>query len=238
MDTNFWIGLLGIIGIDILLAGDNAIVIALACRGLPPEQRKWGMILGSGVAVILRIIFALLIVWLLKIPFLKLIGGLLLFWIAVKLLTDQEGESEISTSDKLWKAVQTIALADLVMSLDNVIAISAMAKGDNTLIMLGILISIPLVVMGSQIIMTLLDKFPLLIWAGAALLGYLAGEMIVTDIKSVDFIASYNPALVNINANPMIGRVPVSWLTHSAGAIGAALVVAIAYFIKSKHKEA
>jgi YjbE family integral membrane protein len=238
MELNFIISLLGIIAIDILLAGDNAIVIALAVRGLPEHQRKIGVILGTAVAIILRIIFAFAVLWLLKIPFLKMIGGLLLFWIAVKLITDEEDHGNVNASDKLWKAVYTIAIADAVMSLDNVIAITAMARGDMNLIILGILISIPLVIFGATLILKLIDRYPAIIWLGAGLLGFLAGEMLLTDIKSLDWISAFKPSLVILDDNPMIGRKTVAWLTYSAGAIGALLVLGIAWFLKKKHKTA
>jgi YjbE family integral membrane protein len=234
MDQAFFLALGAIIWVNIILSGDNAIVIALACRGLPEKQRFLGTVLGAGVAIVLRVIFTLLIAQLLGVPFLKIIGGLLLFWIAVKLVTDEAGEDDIAASDKLWKAVQTVAIADIVMSLDNVLAIAAVAKGNNTLMILGLLISIPMIVAGAQLIMKVLERFPILVWFGAALLGYLAGEMIISDVKTLDILANMNPAYVNIDANPMVGRTPVSWLTHTAGAIGAFLVVSAALLIKKK----
>lgn len=259
MDYNFLIALIGIIGIDILLAGDNAIVIALACRSLPEKQRVLGTVLGTGAAVILRIIFAVLISIMLKVPLIKVIGGLLLFWIAVKLITDTNDDHEITASDKLWHAVKTIAIADAVMSLDNVIAITAMAKGDTSLIILGILISIPLVIFGAQIIMKLLDRFPILIWMGAALLGFLAGEMLVTDIQTMDWFAKLNPNWVTIIPNAIevksfewvnstatwiqktlnlkdypIGRDTIGIIKYGAGILGAVIVVVMAWWIKSK----
>jgi YjbE family integral membrane protein len=259
MDLNYLIALLGIIGIDILLAGDNAIVIALACRSLPEKQRLWGTILGTAAAVVLRIIFAVLITILLKVPLLKVVGGLLLFWIAVKLLTDDNNDHEIQASDKLWNAVKTIAIADAVMSLDNVIAITAMARGDTTLIILGILISIPLVIFGAQMIMKLLDKYPLLIWLGAALLGFLAGEMLVTDIQTVDWLAKLNPNWVTINPNIVeiksfawvnavadwiqttlnlknypAGRETIGFIKYGAGILGALFVIGAAYLLRNK----
>ena len=189
MDTTFALQLLQIIWINILLSGDNAVVIALACRNLPEKQRKVGILIGAGAAVVLRIIFTLGINYLLDVPWLKLIGGLLLFWIAIKLITDDTEEGDVKAAASLWGAIQTVAIADIVMSLDNVIAIAAAAKGNTTLIVLGLLISIPLVVFGSQIVMSLMQKFPGLVWAGAALLGWIAGEIIVEDPVVKPYVA-------------------------------------------------
>src|SRR3546814_4948693 len=148
IDQQFFISLLQIIWIDILLSGDNAVVIALACRSLPPNQKKWGIICGAGAAIVLRIIFAIFIVFLLTVPYLKIVGGILLFWVAVKLVLPEEGgEGEgISGGSSLWSAIRTIVIADAVMSLDNVIAIAAASHGRIELLILGLLISIPLIV--------------------------------------------------------------------------------------------
>ena len=171
---------LKIIWINILLSGDNAIVIALACRALPPRQRFWGIILGAGAAVLLRIFFTVILQHVLELPWLKLVGGFLLLWIAIKLLIqDETDEADIKSSDNLWGAVRTVAIADVVMSLDNVLAIAAAAKGNTGLIIFGLAISIPLIVAGATLIMALLTRFPVLVWAGAALLGWIAGELIV-----------------------------------------------------------
>ena len=176
------LGILQIIWINIILSGDNAVVIALACRGLPDNLRRTGMILGAAVAVVLRIVFTLAVVYLLETPFLRIIGGLLLLWIAIKLLVqDEEEEGSVKANDRLWAAVWTVAVADMVMSLDNVLAIAAVAKGSTFLLILGLLISIPLIVAGASLIMMLLSRFPLLVWAGALLLGWVAGEMLVSD---------------------------------------------------------
>jgi YjbE family integral membrane protein len=173
---------LKIIGIDIVLAGDNAVVIALACRTLPPRQRMMGILLGAGAAVLLRVIFTLVVQELLDVNLLKLIGGLLLFWIAVKLLiANDSGDGDYKSGANLWDAVRIVALADMVMSLDNVLAIAAAAHGDPWLIVFGLLVSIPLVVGGATLITNLLTKYPILVWAGAALLGWIAGELIATE---------------------------------------------------------
>ncbi len=173
--------ILGIIWINVILSGDNAVVIAMACRGLPHDKRRMGMVLGAGVAVGLRIVFTVLVAALLSTPFLKVIGGFLLLWIAVQLLTDEDEGGDVKQTDQLWHAVWTIAVADAVMSLDNVLAIAAVAKDSTLLLVLGLAISIPLIIAGAALIMALLDRVPLLIWAGAALLGWVAGEMIVSD---------------------------------------------------------
>ncbi len=182
IDATIIVNILRIVGIDIVLAGDNAVVIALACRSLPPRQRMAGIILGAGVAVLLRIFFTILIQFLLEVQWLKLIGGCLLFWIAVKLLTSEEGqEGSVKSGTSLFEAVRIVAIADLVMSLDNMLAIAAAAGGNTYLIIFGLALSIPLVVAGSTLIMTLLTRFPILVWGGAALLGWIAGELIATE---------------------------------------------------------
>src|SRR4051794_2649410 len=175
------IKVLGIIWINVILSGDNAVVIAMACRGLPPDKRRMGMILGAGVAVGLRIIFTVVVVALLSTPFLKVVGGVLLLWIAVKLLTGDDEEGNVKQSDRLWHAVWTIAVADAVMSLDNVLAIAAVAKDSTFLLVLGLAISIPLIVAGAALIMAILERAPVLVWAGAALLGWVAGDMMLSD---------------------------------------------------------
>lgn len=180
--SSYGLSVLKIVGVDIVLAGDNAVVIALACRTLPPRQRVVGIILGTAAAVIMRILFTLAVGSLLGVPILAMAGGLILFWIAVKLLLAEEaGEDSVRSGETLWDAVKTIAIADAVMSLDNVLAIAGAAKGDWSLIVIGLLISIPLVVGGSTLIMALLSRFPTLVWGGAALLGWIAGELIAGE---------------------------------------------------------
>lgn len=182
-DPQFWVGLGQILIADILLSGDNAVVIALAARSLPEHQRRWAVLGGSFGAVALRVVFAVFITWLMSIPFLKAIGGLLLLWIGAKLMVPEDGHGEdgIKAQGSLWGAMRTIIMADAVMSLDNVIAIAAAAKGDVTLLVLGLLISIPLVVFGSVMFLKLLDRYPIIVVLGAALLGYIAGQVIVSD---------------------------------------------------------
>jgi YjbE family integral membrane protein len=178
----YWLSVLKIIWIDILLSGDNALVIALACRNLPEQQRKLGMILGAGAAVTLRVVFATIIVVLLTIPYLKLVGGLALLVIAAKLLVPDHDDEDVGAASNLWQAVRLIVVADVVMSLDNVIAIAAAADGSVSLLILGLIVSIPLIIAGAALIMAVLDRLPVLVWAGAALLGWIAGHVIATDI--------------------------------------------------------
>ncbi|MBR1176013.1 TerC family protein [Bradyrhizobium sp. KB893862 SZCCT0404] len=181
-EPSFWIAVGKIIWINILLSGDNALVIALACRGLKPRHRLWGMIFGAGAAVLLRIIFTGIVASLMELPYLKLVGGLALIVIAAKLLVpENENEDDVESASHLWQAVQIVVVADIVMSLDNVIAVAAAANGSVPLLILGLAISVPLIVAGAALIMALLAKLPVLVWAGAALLGWIAGEVIATD---------------------------------------------------------
>lgn len=178
----FWVAVGKIIWINILLSGDNALVIALACRGLKPKHRLWGMIFGAGAAVMLRIIFTGIVASLMALPYLKLVGGLALIVIAAKLLVpENENEDDVESASHLWQAIQIVVVADIVMSLDNVIAVAAAANGSVPLLILGLAISVPLIVAGAALIMALLEKLPVLVWAGAALLGWIAGEVIATD---------------------------------------------------------
>jgi YjbE family integral membrane protein len=181
--TQFWVDVFKIIVIDVLLSGDNAVVIALACRNLPPEQRRKGVIFGVAGAIGLRVVLTFFAVGLLSLPYLKLIGALLLLWIGVKLLLPEEehGASSISADTHLLGAVRTIIIADFVMSLDNVLAVAAAAHGNVWLLAFGLLVSIPLIAWSSQLVLKLIDRFPLVIYGGGGLLGYVAGEMLVSD---------------------------------------------------------
>lgn len=182
MTPEFWTGLITIIWVNIILSGDNAVVIALAARSLPEHQQKKAVFWGAGAAVIMRIILTIVAVELLKFPYLKLIGAVLLLWIAVKLLVPEEGAGDgVESSSNLMSAIKTILIADLVMSLDNVIAVAAAAKGSTTLLIVGLLISIPLVIFGATLLMKLMERYPIIITLGAAILGWVAGEMAVTD---------------------------------------------------------
>jgi YjbE family integral membrane protein len=180
--TAFWLAVLQIIFINIVLSGDNAVVIAMACRGLPMPQRLWGMIIGAGIAVILRIAFTGIIAQLLLLPYLKLFGGLALFYIAAKLIVpDDADKDEVAALTHLWRVIGIIVLADAVMSLDNVVAIAVTANGNILLLAIGLVVSIPIILAGAALFAAVLDRFPILIWAGAALLGWVAGQVIVGD---------------------------------------------------------
>jgi YjbE family integral membrane protein len=214
--AEFWVAVVKIIWINILLSGDNAVVIAMACRGLPAKQRVWGMVLGAGVAVGLRIIFTGVVASLMTLPYLKIVGGLALFYIAAKLLVpDDPDHDETEAVEHLWRAVRIVAIADIVMSLDNVIAIAAAAGGNVALLVFGLTISIPLIVAGAALIMSLLDRFPILIWAGAALLGWIVGEVIATDPVVLNYLTS------------TYGADTAHMVEYGAAAAGAALVLIV-----------
>ena len=218
----FWLGLAKIIGVNIVLSGDNAVVIALAARSLPPKQQKLAILYGAGAAVVLRIILTVFAVALLALPWLKIVGSLLLFWIGIKLLVPEEDDPDINASDHMLTAIKTILIADLVMSLDNVIGVAAATGGSMTLLILGLAISIPLVVFGAKLLVTLMERFPVIITIGAALIGMVAGEMLVTDPVALDWMKG----MANIQVaggKPMLGGINLELV---AGAVGAAIVVA------------
>ena len=216
----FWSGLLQIIIVNIILSGDNALVIALACRNLDKRHQKPAIMIGSAGAIVLRIIFVLVIDQLLKIGYLKLIGGLLLLWIGTKLVQgEDEGEDGVKAAGSLWGAVRTIVIADAVMSLDNAIAIAAAAHGDVVLIVLGLIISIPLIIFGATLIMLLLNRFPIIVIAGGALLGWIAGEVIATDPTYAAWLAA---------------RLPHAQMIFEIG--GAVLVVVVGYWLQRRAK--
>ena len=199
----FWVALTKIIWINVLLSGDNALVIALACRSLEPRQRMWGMILGAGVAVFLRIIFTFIVASLLTLPFLKLVGGLALLVIAAKLLVPEKADEEnVQAAQHLWAAVKIVAIADIIMSLDNVIAVAAAANGSVVLLVLGLLISIPMIIAGAALILALLDRVPALVWLGAALLGWVAGEVIATDPGVHPYLQRLLDGEIALNIDP------------------------------------
>jgi YjbE family integral membrane protein len=189
MRLTFWGAAVKIMFINILLSGDNAVVIALAVRGLPPKERFWGMVLGAGCAAVLLILFTGIVATLLKLPYLKLIGGLALFWVAVKLVAPQPHDAEDTPEavEDLWRAVRVVVIANIVMSLDNVIAVAAAANGNYLLLALGLAISIPVVIAGSALFLAILERFPWVVWAGGALLGWIAGGLLPGD----GFIAQY-----------------------------------------------
>ena len=219
--TVFWVGLWQIILVNIVLSGDNAVVIALAARSLPPQQQKQAVFWGAGAAVVMRIVLTVIAVEMLRWPWLKLVGAALLLWIAVKLLLPEDGdEGDVESSDNLWAAIKTILIADLVMSLDNVIAVAAAAKGSVTLLVLGLAISIPLVIFGATMLMKVMDRFPIIITIGAGLLGWVSGDMAATDpvVK----------AWVDANA---------AWLHWAAPAAGAAFVIVTGRWLAAREKK-
>lgn len=215
----FWVSVSQIILIDILLGGDNAVVIALACRRLPVEQRKKAVFWGTFGAVGLRILLLFFAVLLLKVSFLKIVGGLLLLWIGVRLLLPHpdEGDHGIASSTHMMAAIKTIVVADAVMSLDNVVAVAGAAKDNLTLIVFGVLISVPIILWGSQLVLKLMDRFPVIITLGAALLGYIAGQMIASDIATKPWIDANAP-----------------WLYYALPIIGALLVVTLGLLLQRK----
>jgi len=177
----FWLAVGKIIWINVLLSGDNALVIAMACRGLAPRQRLWGMVIGAGIAVMLLIAFTGVVATLMVLPYLKLVGGLALVVIAARLLVPEGEGDDVTAGTSLWHAVRIVVIADIVMSLDNVIAVAAAANGQLSLLILGLAISIPMIIAGAALIMMVLDRFPILVWLGATLLGWIAGDVIATD---------------------------------------------------------
>ena len=231
----FWIAAFQIIGVNIILSGDNAVVIAMACMKLPPKQRLWGMVLGAGVAVLLRVVFTLVVAQAMTYPFLKLVGGLLLFYVSIKLVTeDADGDDDgVESAESLWRAVRIVAIADIVMSLDNVIAIAAAAESaalgvdiahagsiKATLIIFGLATSVPLIVAGSAILMALLERYRVLVWGGGALLGWVAGDVTVTD-----------PAL-----DWWFGEATIHALHAWGGPVGGIIVLAAGYFLVGRHR--
>ncbi|NDY91027.1 TerC family protein [Ideonella livida] len=238
LHPDFWLAVGQIIMIDILLGGDNAVVIALACRGLPPQQRTKGIIWGTAGAILLRVILIFFALTLLGIPFLKLAGAVLLVWIGVKLLVpeDEDEHGNIQSSDKLWAAVKTVIVADLVMSVDNVIAIAGAAQaagGDHQmpLVVFGLLVSIPIIVWGSQLVIGLMNRFPAIITLGGMLLGWIAGTMAVSDPA----VAGWVPT-APVAADGLAAEVLPLW-RYGAGIAGALLVAAMGLWIKRRRAQ-
>jgi YjbE family integral membrane protein len=228
--AHFWAGLMVIIWVNIILSGDNAVVIALAALSLPKHQQGKAIFWGAGAAVVLRIILTIVAVEMLKLSYLKIIGGLLLFWIAVKLLMPEDGDSEVESSDNLFQAIKIILIADLVMSLDNVVAVAAAAKGSILLLVLGLAISIPLVVFGATVLMKLMERYPIIVVIGAALIGAVAGELLVTDPVVVDWFSANMPWM-EIHV-PLIGE--VSWAQFA----GAVVVVIVGKWLAARAEKA
>lgn len=222
-----WTGLMQIVIADILLSGDNALVIALACRSLPAHQQKRAIIFGGAAAIGLRVMLTAVAVYLLTLPFLKVVGGLLLLWIAVKLLLPEEEHGDgIQGGGNMWGAIKTIVLADLVMSVDNVLAVAGAAHGDVALLVIGLLLSIPLIIYGSTMILKLIARFPLIVTLGAAMLGYIGGEMLVGDVRTAPWIASHAPMLHTLV--PILGAILVVAFGKLFAAKPAAKVVDLA----------
>jgi len=213
----FWLAALQIMGINILLSGDNAVVIALAVRGLPHKQRFWGMVLGAGCAAVLLILFTGIVATLMQLPYLKFAGGLALFWVAIKLVTPQPHDAEDTPEaiQDLWRAIRVVVVANLVMSLDNVIAVAAAAKGNYLLLGLGLAVSIPVVIAGSALFLAIIERFPIVIWGGGALLGWIAGGLLPDDpVVAAQFSAD------------MIDKVETL-----SGIVGALLVVSVGWYL-------
>ena len=217
----FWVAALEIVVINILLSGDNAVVIALACRNLPPKQKWWGIFWGVIGAVVLRIILTFFAVQLLLLPYLQLVGAALLVWIGIKLIAEDEGGDgpEVAASNRLVSAVKTVIVADLVMSIDNVIGVAGAAKGSLLLLVFGLVVSIPLVVVGSQLIMKLVERLPWLVIAGGGLLGYIAGEIGIEDVTVKPWVQANAP-----------------WLHYGAPIAGVVVVVAVGVWLTRRHR--
>ena len=220
-DPIFWTALLKIIGVNIVLSGDNAVVIALAARSLKGKQQKQAIFWGSGAAIVMRIVLTLFAVALLELPWLKLIGSVLLLWIGVKLLIPEDGDENIEASDNLMVAIRTILIADLVMSLDNVIAVAAAAGGHWGLLIIGLAISIPLVIFGATLLVKAMERYPIIITIGAALIGFVAGEMAWEDHAIAPWTSNYSPDM-----------------KYAAAVVGAIFVVALGQWLARRQARA
>ncbi|WMT79060.1 TerC family protein [Bradyrhizobium sp. Ash2021] len=230
----FWVALSKIIWINVLLSGDNALVVALACRGLQPRQRLWGMILGAGAAVVLRIVFTAIVATVMELPYLKLAGGLALIVIAAKLLVPEDRDEEgVESASHLWAAVQIVVAADIIMSLDNVIAVAAAANGSVPLLIIGLASSIPLIIAGAALIMALITYLPVLIWAGAALLGWIAGDVIANDAAVHPKLQSLWESLAGTEFDALLTLLGVAplFVGVNGGEIACALLGAIVVLI-------
>jgi len=221
MRPAFWLAAVQIMGINILLSGDNAVVIAMAVRSLPPKERFWGMVLGAGAAAILLILFTGLVATLMSLPYLKLAGGLALFWVAIKLVSPQPHDAEDTPEaiEDLWRAVRVVVVANIVMSLDNVIAVAAAAKGDYLLLGLGLAVSIPVVIAGSALFLAIIERFPIVVWGGGALLGWIAGGLLPEDPVIAEHLSESTAEMLDV----------------VCGVIGAIIVVAVGmYLVRSR----
>jgi YjbE family integral membrane protein len=241
----FWLAAVQIMGINILLSGDNAVVIALACRALPPRERFWGMVFGAGVAAILLILFTGIVATLMELPYLKLVGGLALFWVAIKLVSPQPHDAEDTPEavEDLWRAVRVVVVANIVMSLDNVIAVAAAAKGNYLLLGLGLAVSIPIVIAGSALFLAILERFPVVVWGGGALLGWIAGGLLPEDPAVAPYLAGTTEVAFNT---------AYTWFGHSghlkwdfeielaqviSGILGAIIVVGVGLYLSRSQRE-
>ncbi len=221
MHPAFWLAALQIMGINILLSGDNAVVIALAVRALPPKERFWGMVLGAGAAAVLLIVFTGIVATLMQLPYLKLAGGLALFWVAIKLVSPQPHDAEDTPEavEDLWRAVRVVVVANIVMSLDNVIAVAAAAKGNYFLLGLGLAVSIPVVIAGSALFLAIIERFPIVVWGGGALLGWIAGGLLPEDPIIAEHFSEATGAMLEV----------------VCGIAGAIIVVVVGlYLVKSR----
>ena len=218
-DPGFWLAVLQIIWIDVLLSGDNAVVIALACRKLPPRQRMWGIVLGTLVAISLRVIFTGMVTQLMTMPYVKLVGGVLLFWIAVKLLGGEENEKEIEAVDSLWKAIKIVAIADVVMSLDNILAVGGASEGNLMLLIFGLALSIPILLFGSNLVAQILHKYPWLLLIGVLVLVHSAITMIVHDHWIEDLTHFIMPQWEILLATAMVTGIVLAWVRMRHGSI-------------------
>jgi YjbE family integral membrane protein len=241
----FWLAALQIMGINILLSGDNAVVIALACRALPPRERFWGMVFGAGVAAILLIIFTGVVATLMELPYLKLAGGLALFWVAIKLVSPQPHDAEDTPEavEDLWRAVRVVVVANIVMSLDNVIAVAAAAKGNYLLLGLGLAISIPIVIAGSALFLAILERFPVVVWGGGALLGWIAGGLLPEDPIVAPHVAG-TTGIAFDTAYTWFGRsghlkwdFEIELAQVICGILGAIIVVGVGLYLSRSNRE-
>jgi len=232
----FFQAVLEIILIDLVLAGDNAVVIALAVRNLPPKQRKWGIILGAGAAVVLRILCTMVVSLMLRIPLLKFAGGIAIFWIAVKLLTQGHEEEHVESANRLMEAIKLIVIADFVMSLDNMLAVGGASKGNLFLLLFGLIVSIPFVVGTSSLLAMLMDKYPIIVWIGAAVLGKVSGELITTDpwVGGAFKEGVWHPGLIS---NLVFGGQPIPhWFIWAVNIVFIIAVLALGKMIRDKKK--
>jgi len=236
LSQTFWVGLAKIIGVNIILSGDNAVVIALAARSLPPQQQKTAIFWGAGAAIVLRILLTLFAVALLALPWLKLVGGVLLFWIGIKLLVPEGDDDDIAASEHMLTAIKTILIADLVMSLDNVIAVAAAAQGSVILLVLGLAISIPLVIFGATLLVKAMERYPVIITVGAGLIGWVAGEMMIGDLALQSWLQGLDVTYLGEGAQlkPHYDGLNLEWVT---GAIGIAIVVVAGKWLAKRQEQ-